>query len=119
MTNQFLASSKRLISLHGEPMVYSVVTEGEYDVETGQTVNTDTAYTVTMYKKHINATQYNYPNLVGRTSAMFYLANTGLNFVPSVNDKITVNSETFIISSIVEHRANHDLSLYRLIGIKG
>lgn len=119
MTNQFLVSSKRLVESHGEPMVYSVITEGEYDVETGQTTNTETAYTVIMYKKHINATQYNYPNLVGRTSAMFYLVNTGLSFVPSVNDKITVNSETFVIGSIVEHRAQHDLALYRIIATKG
>ena len=82
--NQFLISSKRLVEAHGESMVYSVVTEGEYDVETGQTINTETAYTVKMYKKHINATQYSYPNLVGKTSAMFYLANTGIAFVPSL-----------------------------------
>lgn len=117
--NQFLISSKRLIEAHGESMVYSVVTEGEYDVETGQTINTETAYTVKMYKKHINATQYSYPTLVGKTSAMFYLVNTGIAFVPSVNDKITVNSETFVINSIVEHRAQHELALYRIIAIKG
>lgn len=119
MSNQFLVSSQRLINLHGQPMAYSVITEAEYDIETGSTSNTETTYNITMYKKHINATQYNHPDLIGKSSAMFYLINSNLGFIPAVNDKILVEGERFTVTSVIEHRARTELVLYRLIGIKG
>ncbi len=119
MSNAFLASTKRLISLHGESMSYIAVAEGTYNIESGSISNTETTYTVTMYKKHISANQYSYPNLIGKTAAIFYLANDNLSFTPAIRDKITLSGETFTIDSLVEHRAKGQLVLYRLVAIKG
>lgn len=119
MSNPFLNSTQRMIDLHGQSVTYTKVTEGTYNIETGSTTNTDTTYTVKMYKKHIRSNQYNYPNLIGRDAAMFYLANLNLAFTPELRDKITINNEVFEIESIVEHRARGELVLYKLITVKG
>lgn len=117
--NPFLNSTKKILALHGQDVTYTRVTEGVYNIETGTTTNTSTTLTVKMYKKHIKANQYNYPNLIGITSAMFYVAADALGFVPAIRDKVTVNSEVFEIESILEHSARGELVLYKLIGIKG
>jgi hypothetical protein len=119
MANAFLISTVKLIALHGQQMQYKSVTEGSYNIETGSTVNTETSHVVTMYKKHIKANQYNYPDLINKNAAVFYLANNSLSFTPAVRDKIVVDGETFQIDSIVEHRARGELVLYKLVGIRG
>lgn len=119
MTNPFLASTKRMIDQHGQLVTYTKVTEGTYNIETGSTTNTDTTYSVKMYKKHIKSTQYNYPNLIGRNAVMFYLTNFELAFTPNIRDKITIGGETFDIDSIAEHSARGEIVLYKLIAIKG
>lgn len=119
MSNQFLASTKRSIDKHGQNMVYSSVVEGQYNIETGSVTNTETSYTVKMYKKHVRANQYNYPNLIGQDAALFYLANYSLAFTPAVRDKITVDSVTYVIDSIVEHRTNGQIVLYKMLAVRG
>ena len=100
-------------------MTYSVVNEGSYNIETGSTTNTNTDYSVKMYKRHIRANQYNYPNLIGQDAATFYLVNYALVFTPAIRDKITVDSKTYTIDSITEHRANGSIVLYKILAIKG
>jgi hypothetical protein len=119
MSNAFLASAKRQIDRHGQTMTYKVVAEGTYDIETGSTTNTDTDYSVKMYKKHIRANQYNYPNLIGQDAALFYLANSALTFTPSVRDKIVVDSNVYVIESIVEHRALGAVVVYKILAVRG
>lgn len=119
MSNRFLESTVKLINRHGKSSTYLVVNEGTYSVETGSTTNTETSHTVTMYKRHITATQYYYPNLIGKTSAIFYLANNGLVFTPAVKDKITFSGETFVVQSITEHAALGQVVLFKIIGVKG
>lgn len=117
--NQFLQSTVKLINLHGQQMNYVAVTEGTYNIETGSTSNTDTNYAVKMYKKHIRVNQYNYPNLIGQDAALFYLANNKLQFIPNVRDKIIVDSKSYVIDNITEHRSNGVIVLYRLLAVKG
>lgn len=119
MSNQFLQSTVKLINLHGQQMTYTAVTEGAYDIETGSTTNADTNYTVKMYKRHVRANQYNYPNLIGQDAAIFYLANNSIEFTPSVRDKIVVDSKSYVVDNIVEHRANGVIVLYKLLAVKG
>ena len=119
MSNEFLASTKRSIDRHGQNMLYLTVTEGQYDIETGSVTNTESEYSVKMYKKHIRANQYNYPNLIGQDVALFYLANYNLKFTPAVRDKIIVDSVTYTIDSITEHRTNNQIVLYKLLAIRG
>lgn len=117
--NQFLISTKSFIDTNGISCTYTVVQEGAYNVETGSTTNTETAYTVKMYKKHLKANQYNYPNLVGKDAAMFYLVNDSLTFTPAVRDKITFSGVTYNIDSIQEHSALGVVILYRIVAVKG
>lgn len=117
--NQFLQSTVKLINLHGQQMTYVAVTEGAYDIETSSSSNTDTNHTIKMYKKHIRANQYNYPNLIGQDAALFYLANNKLQFTPNIRDKIIVDSKSYVIDNIVEHRANGVIVLYKLLAVKG
>ena len=118
MSNDYLISTTRFIDLHGVTSSYVSVTEGSYNVETGSTTNTETSYSLKIYKKHIKASQYNYPDLIGKSIAMFYISNNALGFTPAVRDKIIINSETFTIDSIQEHVALGQIVLYRIIGIK-
>ena len=72
-----------------------------------------------MYKRHIRANQYNYPNLIGQDAALFYLANNNLKFTPAIRDKIIVGSRTYVIDNITEHRASGQIALYKILAVKG
>lgn len=117
--DKYLEIAVRAINTQGKTCSYTKVTEGSYDIETGSTTNTETSYSVKMYKKHIRATQYNFPNMIGRDSALFYLANNSLSFVPANKDKITFDSVTYTIDSITEHAADGLVILYKILTVKG
>lgn len=119
MANQFLISVKRHIALHGEVVTYSSITDGVYNVETGSVTNTNTDILLPVYKKHIKANQYNYPNLIGKDAAVFYLANDQLSFVPKIRDKIVTTLGTYTVDSISEHRAEGLLVLFKILAVKG
>jgi hypothetical protein len=90
--DRYLAITLRAINQHGKNCTYTTVTEGTYNIETGATINTETAYTIKMYKRHVRANQYNFPNMIGRDSAVFYLANNNLSFVPAHSRSVQVSS---------------------------
>jgi len=117
--DKYLSIATKAIIQHGKNCTYSVVTEGLYNVETGSTTNTETDYTVKMYKKHIRANQYNFPSMVGRDSALFYLANNALAFIPAPKDKITIDSVQYTVDSVTEHAADGLVILYKILTIKG
>lgn len=119
MVLDFLRTTSNAILRHGTDCSYISVAEGAYNVELGSVTNTETTHAVRMYKKHIRATQYNYPDLVGKDAAMFYLANSSLGFTPAVRDKIVFNGVTYMIDSIQEHSAQGAVALYRMIALKG
>lgn len=119
MVIDFLRITINAILRHGSDCSYIAVQEGTYNVETGSVTNTETTHAVRMYKKHINASQYNYPDLVGKDAAMFYLANSSLGFTPAVRDKIVFNGVTYMVDSIQEHAAQGVVALYRIIALKG
>lgn len=119
MSNPFLVAAKNAINRNGSTCSYVVVAEGTYSVETGSVTNVETTHSLKMYKKHIKATQYNYPNLIGKDAAMFYLVNDSLGFTPGINDKITFGSDTFTVNTIQQHYARGELVLYRIVAVKG
>ena len=114
-----LAIVLKAIGLHGKNCSYTIVTEGTYNIETGSTTNTEVSHSVKMYKKHIRASQYNFPNMIGRDSALFYLANNNLTFVPAPKDKITIDAVTYTVDSITEHAADGLVILYKILTVKG
>ena len=117
--DRYLAIVLRALNTHGKTCSYLAVTEGNYNIETGSTTNTETSYSVKMYKRHIRASQYNFPNMIGRDSALFYLANNSLSFVPAVKDKITFDNVTYTVDSITEHAADGLVILYKILTVKG
>ena len=115
----FLTATQGALQRHGLDLVYSTVTTGAYNVETGSTTNTSTNYTLRMYPKQIIANNYNYASLVGKTVVMFYLANPPLAFTPQLNDEIAYKSAVYRVQSYQEHVANSTVVLYRIIAVKG
>lgn len=117
--DRYLAITLQAINTNGKLCTYTAVTEGSYNIETATTVNTETSYSVKMYKKHIRASQYNFPNLIGRDSALFYLPNSNLSFVPAPKDKIVIDNITYTVDSITEHSAHGIVVLYKILTTKG
>lgn len=116
--NPFLTSAISALQRNGILADYKVVSAGVYDMLTKTTTNTSATYQVQMYKKHIRATQYNYPDLIGKDAAEFYIANDSLAFVPKPQDKITYSGNEYTISSYREHIARGEIVLYKIIAIK-
>jgi hypothetical protein len=118
MANDFLSITKQALKMHGMLGKYTRVSAGVYNVETGTKTDTTTEHSVQMYKKHIKASQYHYPDLIGTDSALFYVASDSLSFVPSIKDKITYNSEQYKIVSYAEHIALGQVVLYKILATK-
>lgn len=119
MANNFLAITNQALKQHGKLATYVRVASTLYDIETGKAANTDTNYSVQMYKKHIKASQYNYPNLVGKDSAIFYVSADSIKFIPNVRDKIVFDGVTYNVDSYMEHSALGQVVLLKIIGVKG
>lgn len=115
MSNRFLDASIDAVKRNGLQATYTKVQTGTYNVESGLVTNTETNYTVWMYKKHIKSNQYNFPNLIGKDAGVFYLANDSLAFTPSPKDKILWNGQTYIVDSYEAHMAHNQVVLYRVI----
>lgn len=117
--NQFLTVAKQAINLHGESCVHTKVTNGTYDPATGSVSNSETNTTVTAYRKHLKATQYNYPNLIGKDAVYIYLPADSIVGLLSISDKFSFGSSTYAIDSIQEHRALNELVMYRVVAYRG
>lgn len=117
MANAFLKITKDAINRHGQACVYTKVSSGAYDVATGGSTATVTTYNIKAYKKHVRANQFNFPNLIGRETAMFYIASDSLTFEPKPKDKISDGSKTFVIDSVQSHVALGQVILYRVMAV--
>ena len=89
MANDFLRITDQALARHGSLGTYIRVSAGVYNIETATQTNTTTEYSIQMYKKHIKANQYNYPALIGKDIALFYISANALEFTPKIRDKIS------------------------------
>ena len=117
--NRFLQSTVNQISTHGTTCVYLSKGNQVYNPATSKSTSTEVSHSVKMYPKHIKASQFSYPNLIGKEVIMFYLANNGLGFTPKVGDYITFNSNRYQVDSFQSHTAIGEVCLYRIIAAKG
>ncbi len=115
--NQFLASSKHLINRHGSDMVY-VSTTTITDPVTRITTKQKTEYVHRMYPKQLLANQFNFPNLIGKESITFYLANDSLGHAISVGDEIKYKNRIYGIVTVQETVAFGEIVLWRLTAVK-
>jgi hypothetical protein len=116
--NKFLIASRRLVARHGTQCTYTCVTEGLYDPETLSTTNVELSSLHCMFKNHIRISQYNYPNLVGKDAAEFYLVNNALGFKPDVKDKITCAGTVYTVDTVTEHVGYGDVVLYTMLAVR-
>lgn len=119
MANYFLELTKSELLKHGKKATYVRVTNGTYNVETGKKENTETSYSIQIYKKSMKVNQYNYPNLIGKDVCLFYVASDSLSFLPNVRDSVIFDGVRYSIDSYVEHAALGQVVLYKIIGYKG
>jgi hypothetical protein len=117
MSNQFAKATASAIDRHGSFVVYTEVPEAVYDVNTSSVVNTSQVHNLKAYMKHIKATEFLYPNLIGKDVGMFYILAAGLTFTPEVNDMITLNSKTYKVDSVQSHSALQEIILYRILAV--
>ena len=118
MSNQFLKATQEAIARNGVVITYKKKGSSTYDPSSGSVISSGTDYTVTSYPKHIRASQFHYPDLIGKESYMFYIAGNQA-FEPSVSDSILFDSFTYKVDSIQKHFAGGITCLYRIIAVKG
>ena len=116
----FLDQTVRMLNLHGITLQYNSIQgdSSSYNVETGTVTRTVTQYSIKAYPKHIKANQYNYPDLVGKTACIFYIANSGLAFTLKFQDEIVYGGFTYKIQSWTEHFAEGQICLYKVLAVK-
>ena len=117
MSNPFLKASIDAINTHGVSVSYIKVQEGTYDVETGSTTNTETITSIKSYPKAVKVSQYNYPNLIGKTVLKFLIPGNSISGI-STQDKILYNGNTYTVDSYTEHTALGEIVLYILLAVK-
>lgn len=113
-----VGSTKRVLQRHGMDLPYSTIIRVVDAVE-GTVTETTTALTLRIYPEPMQASQYNFPTLVGKTVVMFYLAADGLTFTPKPSDEITYQGEVYRINSFQAFTAHGRTVLYKLLGVKG
>ena len=113
-----VGSTTRALQRHGMDLVYRT-TVRVIDPIQGSVTETPTDYTLRIYPRPMQATQYNYPTLVGKQTVMFYLAADSLAFLPKPSDSITYLGESYRVNSFQAHTAHGKTILYKIIGVKG
>ena len=116
--NRFVISTNRMIDAYGADVTYKHVETGAYNYETGTVSIVENSLVTKAYKRQIEASQFNFPNLIGKEVAEFYTKASDFSSKPSVNDKITSGSETYTIQRVSEHGAMGQVILYRLLCVK-
>lgn len=109
----FEQATRRAIQRHMQPVQYTQVTTGVYDVESQTTTKTSSTKTISSYPRHVVANQYNFPNLVAGNIIVFYFFAGDFSTIPQVDDKITFENKEYIVRTIIEHRAEGKVLLYK------
>ena len=115
--NDFLRMTTTAIQRHGLDVTFKKVGLQAYDPSTGSVTSTDVTSTIRVYPKHIKASQWSYPNLIGKDAVMFYLSGSASS-IPEVIDSIQYDSKEYKIESIQKHIALGQVCLYKILAVK-
>jgi hypothetical protein len=77
-----------------------------------------TDYIIKSYPKHIRASNYYLPNLIGKDIIMFFIRAKDLNISISNKDSILYNSKKYLIDSYSSHIANNEVIMYKVLAVK-
>jgi len=114
----FLNAATKAIEKHGISVTYKKIGTASYDVNTSAVTSNDTEYNIKAYPKHIKASAYNYPDLIGKEAILFYISSAS-GIVPKQGDFILYNSLQFNVDSFQSHFANGAVVLYRVAAVRG
>ena len=117
--NPFIQAAKELVYPNGTSITYQSVSDGNYDVETGLTSNTYTDTVITAFPKVFRASQYSYPNLIGKNASEWLVVAPDLPSTPKPLDKILKGAEVHTVETYSEHVAEGEVVLYKIIAVKG
>ena len=117
MDYQFANAVKAAIIRHGIISTYKREVAGVFDVNTSSATPTEYTYNFKIYMKHIQANQYNFPNLIGKDAGIFYIDASLVDFIPKAQDLITYNTKTYQVSSVQSFAAQGSIIMYKLIGV--
>jgi hypothetical protein len=116
--NLFVISTNRMIDRFGANVTFRRIVNGAYNFDTGAVSSTQVDTTAKAYKRQIEASQYNYPNLIGKEVAEFYAKASLFTEKPTVNDKVVSGTDTYTVQRVSEHGAMGEVILYRLLCVK-
>lgn len=111
--NPFVVSVHKLINRHGTDHEYSRVTTTR-DNATRDVITTKITAMLKMWPKQIKATQYNYPNLIGKDVIQFHVGIHD-DFNPKTGDFVNGYRITEVVTTV----ARGEVVFYRLLGVKG
>jgi hypothetical protein len=128
--NKHLLNSIKFIEKHGVDLTYKIKSgTSVYDPDTLTVTTPSTTVQLRMYIRHLIANHYNYPNLVGKDSIMFYVAPDPNYpfyswFFDELNkanpsDEIYYNSLVYNVVSVQKHTAEGVVGLYRIVASRG
>lgn len=118
-TQNFIQEAKRLIYPNGISVILSSVTTGAYNVETGSVSSTSSDTTLIGFPKQVKVSQYNYPDLIGKTVLEFLFVATDLPTSPKPLDKLTAASIVYTVERVSEHYGEGQKVLYKVLVSKG
>lgn len=113
--NPFLLSARRALQRNGLDLQYKSNTRTVNPVN-GVPTTTTVTRTVRAYPRHLEATQFNYPSLIGKDAVMFYL-NGDISFKPGSADVIEYDGKQYRISTVQSFSARGQICLYTAIGV--
>ena len=114
--NPFMKAAINAVNRNGRNLSYFNIST-VVDKIKGTVSAVKTEKVLKIYPKSVKVTQYNYPDLIGKSVIVFYLANFNLGFTPKPNDEISYNGKIYIIRSYDFHEAHGENCLYRLTGV--
>lgn len=117
--NPFIISAKKLIYKNGINIIFSKVTAGVYNSNTGSVVNTETNKTIKAYPKSITANAYNFPSLINKEMREYLIVSQDLGYKPSMQDKITEDGTVYSIVLVKDVIARGESVIYIVTAVKG
>lgn len=116
--NQFLKSTHNLIGRHGVPITITKEEGSIRDPVSGKLIKAKTDYNIPKaYPLQIKATQYNYPNLIGKDVVMFYVPGDQIT-IEHLSMKVIYKGKTFDVTDVQETISHGEVVLYRVLAVK-
>lgn len=115
LSTKALLLSKRLIDKYGATIALTTIITSEYNIATGETINTSTSVTVKALIDVFGAAPITsfQDGLVIRRSRQFIVAATGIPR-PKPGDEITQDGELWLINSLTDESTGSQSAYYLL-----